>query len=101
MTERSKTKRGSEGPGLALLAGAHTVFLVEREDLGTSLLLCPDKMFRQENKNVISLVMVYSALLNCVFEALNLLLILFYYYVAEIQLPGNGLRLFSITQSFG
>jgi hypothetical protein len=49
MPERSKTERGSEGPGLAFLAGAHIVFLLEREDLGTSLFLCPDKMFRQEN----------------------------------------------------
>jgi hypothetical protein len=47
--ERSKTERGSEGPGLVLLAGAHTdfFFLLEREDLGTSLLLCPGKIFRQ------------------------------------------------------
>ncbi len=48
-TERSNTKRGSEGPGLDLSAGAHTVFWLEREDLGTSLLLCPGKMFRQGN----------------------------------------------------
>jgi hypothetical protein len=47
--ERSKTERGSEGPGLALSAGVHTAFLLEREDLGTSLLLFPGKMFRQGN----------------------------------------------------
>jgi hypothetical protein len=47
--ERSKIERGSEGPGLALSAGVHTVFLLEREDLGTSLLLCPGKMLRQGN----------------------------------------------------
>ncbi len=47
--ERSKTERASDGPGLALSAGAHTVFLLEREDLGTSLLLCPGKMFSQGN----------------------------------------------------
>jgi hypothetical protein len=29
-TERSKTERGSEGPGLALSAGEHTVVLLER-----------------------------------------------------------------------
>ena len=29
-TERSKTERGSKGPGLALTAGAHNVFLLER-----------------------------------------------------------------------
>jgi len=48
-TERSKTARGSEGPGLALSAGPHTVFLLEREDLGTPLLLCPGKIFRPGN----------------------------------------------------
>ncbi len=44
------------------------------------------------------LVMAYSALfffLNNIFEALNLLLIIFYTDVAELQLPGNGIRLFS------
>ncbi len=40
-TERSKTERGSKGPGLALTAGAHTAFLLESEYLGSSLLLCP------------------------------------------------------------
>ncbi len=39
------------------------------------------------------LVMAYSALFNNVFDALNLLLIILYTYVAEIQLPGNGIRL--------
>jgi hypothetical protein len=36
--------------------------------------------------------MAYSALFNNVFEALNLLLIILYSYVAEIQLhvPGNA-----------
>ncbi len=48
-SERSMTERGSEGPGLYLSAGVLSVFLLEREDLGTSLLLCPGKMFRQEN----------------------------------------------------
>jgi hypothetical protein len=37
------------------------------------------------------LVMVYSALFNNVIEALNLLLINFYTYAAEIQLPGYGI----------
>ncbi len=32
--ERRKTEKGSEGPGLALSAGAHTKFLLEREDMG-------------------------------------------------------------------
>ena len=32
--ERSETERGSESPVLALSAGAHTVFLLEREVLG-------------------------------------------------------------------
>jgi hypothetical protein len=48
-SEKSKTERGSKGPGLSLSAGVRTVFLLEREDLGTSLLLCPGKMFRQGN----------------------------------------------------
>jgi hypothetical protein len=39
--ERSNTEKGSEGPGLVLSAGAHTIFLLEREDLGMSMLLCP------------------------------------------------------------
>jgi hypothetical protein len=47
--ERSKTRRGREGPGLALAVGEHTVFVLEREDLGTPLFPCPGKMFRQEN----------------------------------------------------
>ena len=47
--ERSKTERGREGSALALIAGAHTDIWLEREDLGTSLLLCPGKMFRQGN----------------------------------------------------
>ncbi len=51
-------------------------FLLEREDLGTSLLLFPGKMFRQETKSSF-LVMEYSALLINVFEALNLLLMIF------------------------
>jgi hypothetical protein len=37
LPEKSKTDRGSEGPGLALLARALFVFLLEREDL-TSVL---------------------------------------------------------------
>jgi hypothetical protein len=32
---------------LALLAGPHTDIWLEREDLGTSQLRCPGKMFRQ------------------------------------------------------
>jgi hypothetical protein len=52
-----KTERGSKGPGPALTAGVSThysIFLLEREDLGTSLLLCPGKMFRKGNENVLS-----------------------------------------------
>jgi hypothetical protein len=45
--------------------------------------------------------MAYSAIFNNVFEALNLLSIILYTYVAEIQLPGNGIWLFSRTQSSG
>jgi hypothetical protein len=46
-SERSKTERVREGPGLALLAGAHTDIWLERKDLCTPLLLCPGKEFRQ------------------------------------------------------
>jgi hypothetical protein len=77
--ERSKTERGRESPGLALLAVAHTDIWLEREDLGMSLLLCPGKMFRQGNYNALSFPMAYSALLNNVFEPLNLLLIILLY----------------------
>jgi hypothetical protein len=52
--ERSKTERGSERPDMALSAGAHTVFLLEREDLGTSLccVLVRCKMFSKETKKL-------------------------------------------------
>jgi hypothetical protein len=43
--ERNKTEICREGPVLAFSAGAHTVILLEREDVGTSLLLCPVKIF--------------------------------------------------------
>jgi hypothetical protein len=41
--------------GLPLLAGPHTNRWLEREDLGTSLLLCPGKMFRQGNVDALML----------------------------------------------
>jgi hypothetical protein len=53
--ERSKTERGRDGPGLALLAGVQTVFLLEREDFGMSMLLRLGKMLRPGNLNVLSL----------------------------------------------
>jgi hypothetical protein len=43
--------------------------------------------------------MTYSAKFNYVIEAVNLLLIIFYTSVAEIQLPGNDIQLLSRTQS--
>ena len=46
-TERSKTERGSDGPGLALSAGAHTVFLLVRGGFGYVAVAC--KIFRQGN----------------------------------------------------
>jgi hypothetical protein len=72
--EGSKTERGSEGPGLAILAGVQTDICMERKDLGTSLLLarCSDKELKYS-----FLVMAYLMLLNYVFRALNLLLIIF------------------------
>jgi hypothetical protein len=42
--------------------------------------------------------MTYSAKFNNVFEAVNLLLIIFYTSVAEIQLPGNDIQLLSREQ---
>ncbi len=45
VTQREAT-RGLAWP---FSIGEHTVFLLEREDLGTSLLLCPGMMFRQGN----------------------------------------------------
>ncbi len=45
--------------------------------------------------------MEYSAIYNNVFEALNLLLVIFYTYVAEIRPPGNGIRLLSRTKCVG
>jgi hypothetical protein len=47
------------------------------------------------------LVTAFSALFYNVFEALSLLFIVFYTYAGEIQLPGNGIWLLSITQSSG
>jgi hypothetical protein len=46
---RLRLKSGIEGPSLPLLAGAHTDIWLEREDLGTSLLLYPGKMLSQGN----------------------------------------------------
>ncbi len=60
------------------------------------LLLYLIKIFRQGNKNTLFLVMVYSVLFN-IFKAMNLFL---NKYVAYIQLPGNGIWLFSIPQRF-
>ncbi len=85
-TERSKTERGRESPVLATL-----IFRLEGEDLGMSLLLRPGQDVQARKLKCSFLVMAYSALLNNVFDALNLLLIIFYTYVAEIQLPGSGI----------
>ncbi len=52
------------------------------------------KSFRHGNIN--TLVMVYSALFNNVFKALNF----FKNTVALIQLPGNGMWLLSVPQRF-
>jgi hypothetical protein len=45
--------------------------------------------------------MARPALFNIVFETLNIFSIFVYIYLAGIQLPGNGIRLLSITQSLG
>ncbi len=39
--------------------GTYTDFLLEREDLGKSPLLCPGTMYRQGNLNALFLVMTY------------------------------------------
>jgi hypothetical protein len=41
-----EVRRRDAARGLALSAGAHTVFLQKREDLGSALFLYPGKMFR-------------------------------------------------------
>ncbi len=70
--ERSKiTKRVNEGPGLALSAGAHTKFLLERR-----IWVCPVAVSWQDvtaarKLKCSYLVMAYSKLFNNVFEALN------------------------------
>jgi hypothetical protein len=98
-SERSTKERGNEGQGLGLSAGVHTVFLLERVDLGMSMLLWPGKMFKQA-KMLFPCYRIFS-LFNDVFEALNLLLIIVYTFVAEIQLPGHAIGLLFITQSSG
>ncbi len=60
------------------------------------LLLCTSQIFRHGINITLSLDMVYLELLNNAFKALNLIL---NKYVAEIQLPGNAIRLLSIPQS--
>ncbi len=72
-------KRGRESPVLALWAGAHTDIWLEGEDLGTSMLLCPGKKFRQGKQKCSFIVMEYSALFNNVFEAVNLFLTNLFY----------------------
>jgi hypothetical protein len=51
-----KTERGSKGPGPALTAevSAHYIYLLEKEDLGMLLLLCPGNMFRKRNENILA-----------------------------------------------
>jgi hypothetical protein len=47
---------------MALLAGAYTDIWLEKEDLVTSQLRCPGKMFRQGKLKCPFLVIAYSAL---------------------------------------
>jgi hypothetical protein len=67
-----REERGRESPALALLAGAQIDIWLEREELGTSLLLCPGQMFSKKTK----IFFPCSTLFTNVFEALNLLLII-------------------------
>ncbi len=71
-----------------LSAEAYTTALLIIVTLNLPLLRCPRKIFRHANKNTLSLVMVYLALFNNIFKALNLFL---NRYLAEIQLPDNGI----------
>jgi hypothetical protein len=61
-----------------------------------TVLLCPSKIVRHGNKKKCSLVVVFSAIKNSVFKDFYLFL---NKYVAEIQLPGNGIQQLSILQS--
>jgi hypothetical protein len=70
-------QRKAERVGLALLTEAHTDVWFEREDLGSTLLLCPGKMFRQVNLYALSLLRHIQRYLIMYFEALHLLLIFF------------------------
>jgi hypothetical protein len=54
-----------------LSAGAYTTALLILVTLNLPLLPCPGKIFRHANKNTRSLVMVYLALFNNIFQALN------------------------------
>jgi hypothetical protein len=92
----SKTEKGSKMPGLALSSGVQIIFLLDRDDSDTSLLLCLARCLGKETKKLFPV--AYSALFNNVFDALNLFSMIFYTYVAEIQLPGNNIWLLSITQ---
>jgi hypothetical protein len=98
----SYNHRGDKGRGET--EGVSLPFQLERTpQLGSwwlhwvHLLLCPSKIFWYGNKNTLSLVLVFSVIFNNVFKALNLFL---NKYVAEIQLPGNGIWLLSIPQRF-
>ncbi len=72
----------------AFLVGAYTSTFSKMITLSPLLLLCPSKNFRHESKNT-------PSIFNNVFKTFYLLK----KYVAEIQLSGNGIRLFSMPQS--
>ncbi len=78
IAREERKRRLRKSPRLALLVGAHTDIWLEREDLGTSLLLRPGKMLARKLKRSL-LVMAYTALLSNIFEVLNLLLFIFLY----------------------
>jgi hypothetical protein len=76
---------------LALFAGAHTdFFAVEGGRIWVRRVLA--RCLVKETKMLFLCWLAYSALFNNVFEAINLLLIIFYYkYVAEREVPGKAL----------
>jgi hypothetical protein len=73
----------------SVAGNTHSLFFLEGEALGTSLLLCSIKIFRQGISSYISLLryrkcylIMYWKLSTCLTK-----------YVAEIQLPGNAIML--------
>ncbi len=61
-----------EGLSICCIILAYTATVLMMVTLRTPLLLCPSKIFRQGNQKILSLLGYFSALINNVIEALNL-----------------------------